>query len=859
MITMNTKLYTIKDLNTKEFKEALSKAVDHEYVRSNYSKPMINQTVVTYDSETNNYKLTDKDKRPFVFSLTVTVLNPKTKYNVNFNARTINDFKKFLTVLAKEAGVVFAPIPLYKKDGSPSVDAYGNQLYDQSKCKYLNIYVHNLSFDISFLMHDFDFFSVFASDKHHAYYATTTDGFKWIDTARLTQSKLAELGSKLKKYKMKKAVGDFDYDKSRVSITPFTKKEEGYVVDDTLTLAAHMDEGELEEVGGNICDIPLTATAKVRKDLYKIASCNWDAVLELYEESILTEQMFKKYPAVAAHVFRTEGKAKKADQAEKDFKAKYDDQQKRYVEKEKRKAKDPLSFIPKQAIDKFRQVVEKQELRQLLGDKPDDILSYEVYEDLKQAYAGGFTHANPLHLGKVEKDVRSFDFTSSYPTVLVSEKYPKGDAIKVDCTNQEKLFDRIKHEEDYDEMFIFEIEADSAFSNTNQDFYFSKNKLIFDEKKTPVQEFNGRIRMIGHFRTWITGADWEIVKQCYTFSNLRIVKAWKWHTAYLPLYFIASVLKYYQAKTKLKGVKGRERDYMRGKMRINALYGMSVQDCVKSDIKYDQEKHIWIETKPNQRIAEKILEKYSENPKRVLQYTTGVMCASYARRNLWTGILACGDDYIYSDTDSIKILNYKQHLDYVNQYNEQIVLKITKCLNHYGLNLDLQKPRDIKGKQHQLGVWDPNDGFYKAFKTLGAKRYVTVEKDSNAFGITIAGLSKSKGAEYILKASKTGYKKEKGDLILTGGYMKAFNFFNNNMYVPAKYTGKLAHTYVDSYSSFTAVDYQGKKEVINSGSGCYLGTVDFTMSLADKTLDFVEKLINQGVVEVPDQTQHVSE
>ena len=34
-----------------------------------------------------------------------------------------------------------------------------------------------------------------------------------------------------------------------------------------------------------------------KKDLYKIASCDWDSVLDLYEEGILTEQVIKKYPS----------------------------------------------------------------------------------------------------------------------------------------------------------------------------------------------------------------------------------------------------------------------------------------------------------------------------------------------------------------------------------------------------------------------------------------------------------------------------------------------------------------------------------------------------------------------------------
>ena len=51
-------------------------------------------------------------------------------------------------------------------------------------------------------------------------------------------------------------------------------------------------------------------------------------------------------------------------------------------------------------------------------------LTSEDYEQLKRTYMGGFTHANVNYVDKVIKNVSSFDFTSSYPAVMVSEMYP---------------------------------------------------------------------------------------------------------------------------------------------------------------------------------------------------------------------------------------------------------------------------------------------------------------------------------------------------------------------------------------------------------------------------------------------------
>lgn len=47
--------------------------------------------------------------------------------------------------------------------------------------------------------------------------------------------------------------------------------------------------------------------------------------------------------------------------------------------------------------------------------KAQTIKDENEYLTLKQAFAGGFTHANPNHVGKKYHSIASFDFTSSYP------------------------------------------------------------------------------------------------------------------------------------------------------------------------------------------------------------------------------------------------------------------------------------------------------------------------------------------------------------------------------------------------------------------------------------------------------------
>ena len=50
-------------------------------------------------------------------------------------------------------------------------------------------------------------------------------------------------------------------------------------------------------------------------------------------------------------------------------------------------------------------------------------LESDEYLQLKRAFQGGFTHANAFYSGKTLYDVASYDFTSSYPTVMLCEKF----------------------------------------------------------------------------------------------------------------------------------------------------------------------------------------------------------------------------------------------------------------------------------------------------------------------------------------------------------------------------------------------------------------------------------------------------
>ena len=438
------------------------------------------------------------------------------------------------------------------------------------------------------------------------------------------------------------------------------------------------------------------------------------------------------------------------------------------------------------------------------------------YNTLKQAFAGGFTHANPNHVGKVYKNVASFDFTSSYPTVMIAEKYPCSSAVPQKWTTWER-FDEINEKA----LQIFTVEFWGLETSVYFDNYISKNKCL--EINGEVEN-NGRIFSAEYLKITITSVDWDIIKQVYHWDKIKISNQLAYYKDYLPKPIIDSILYFYKSKTTLKEVKGKEAEYLHAKGMLNSVYGMSVTDIVHEEQVYNADE--WTTEDPD---VNDQIKHYNNSYNRFLYYPWGVFVTAYARHNLWNGILEFKNDYLYSDTDSIKAKNYKKHLPYIEHYNKDIVKKLEKCLEHYGIDKQELSPKDIKGNKHTLGVWDFEE-VYKRFKTLGAKRYIVENKDGE-LEITIAGLPKDKGRDYLLKISND-------DMI------KVFSNFTNKMQVPKNDSGKLTAYYDDEEKECIIKDYQGHYTKVKSLSGVHLSQASFEMSMSEKYIKLIEQLEN---------------
>lgn len=350
------------------------------------------------------------------------------------------------------------------------------------------------------------------------------------------------------------------------------------------------------------------------------------------------------------------------------------------------------------------------------------------YKRLRDAFAGGYTHANAYYSDETIKGhIEHYDFTSSYPTVMACEKFP--------MTPWTYVPDKLEPTEAEAEnaAFLLEVEFDNIQAQT-QNSYIQAAKCR--ELKTPEYD-NGRIRSAEHLVIWITEQDFFIIRDTYTWGRCIIKKKYKSIKDYLPKKFIEYILELYENKTKLKGVKGEEELYLQSKQYINSLYGMMVTAFIQSEVSFDNVE--WKETAitdwdVNKKINE-LLAKFWDDTY-FLSYSWGVWVTAYARRNLWKCMIPYDVKVIYSDTDSIFL---DGHGDFT-EYNNEITDKLRTMCNHYDIDFDRTRPKTIKGVEKPLGIFD-RESDCTEFRTLGAKRYVERRPDGKLY-LTVSGVNK---------------------------------------------------------------------------------------------------------------------
>lgn len=355
--------------------------------------------------------------------------------------------------------------------------------------------------------------------------------------------------------------------------------------------------------------------------------------------------------------------------------------------------------------------------------------SVERYQMLQAVFSGGYTHANRVHAGIVQTGkIGHGDFTSRYPTDMFAEKYPMSPWAYTGS---------------------HEIPPDSEFENKAFIMHLTFSKLNCKTYNTYIQASkciskntkfdNGRVMKADELHIWITEQDWLTIRDTYTWESVTVNKLYESRKGYLPKPFLEYILELYENKTRLKGVEGEEDLYLQSKQYINSLFGMMVTAILQADVELKGDE--WIVKELTKEDVEEYLKKISDwhdrEQKYFLSYSWGCWVTAYARRALWRLITSIDYDVIYCDTDSIFYLGDHDF----TWYNNEITEKLRKSCEVNGLDFERTRPKDKKGIEHPLGIFDKEPDCTE-FVTLGAKRYVERRENDGNLHLTVSGINK---------------------------------------------------------------------------------------------------------------------
>ncbi len=446
----------------------------------------------------------------------------------------------------------------------------------------------------------------------------------------------------------------------------------------------------------------------------------------------------------------------------------------------------------------------KQDKRFFLKMKDIENRDPYFYNVLVKCFAGGYTHANYFFANEVLEEVTSFDICSSYPFVMACEPvFPQRKFEKVNIVLPRQMKKNC--------IYILHLRLTDLKPKQKTNTILSISKC---EKISKVHEVdNGRILFADSLETYCTNFDFENLQDFYEF-DVDILEAWEAPAGYLPNVFIEFILKIYEEKTTLKGVKGKELEYNRSKSDFNSLYGMSVTNNIRDEIIFTGGE--WGVSELTDEDIQNALN--DEADKHFLNFAYGVFITSKARYNLLKAVAAEDKWNAYSDTDSMKLVKgFDRRV--INRYNIDVYQKIRRAKMKTGLSGFIQ--RDINGKLHPLGILEEEET-YKEFKTMGAKKYCYTEEDGSLH-ITVAGVPKC-GAKAISSVDE----------------------FDDDLVFPSSITGKLQSFYSELKDvNATVTDYLGKTIDIFFSYGVGLVPCSYTLKHSSEYLDFEDMYIHR--------------
>lgn len=392
----------------------------------------------------------------------------------------------------------------------------------------------------------------------------------------------------------------------------------------------------------------------------------------------------------------------------------------------------------------------RKDIKRAWSNKPegrkilkDTALDKDQYLFCNSGFFGGYVHANYRNVGvRFLRDalrdfyIKHLDITSAYPSVMILRTFP----FKMWYSNllSVKLYVKNLSREDYAQI------ANLTLKNVR----LRKGHIPYipyaPEKMSAKGELveNGKIVIADEINITLTDVDMRLILRAYTFEIESVNKLLVGIKKHLPYNVVDVLLKYFEAKTKLKGLKdpAAEYEYNLSKQKFNGIYGLSASGLIHDQFEV------------NEQTFEVESAGLEYEPANVLPYQWAPYITAYVREIIYGTIAQMPDKskYIYSDTDSLFYIDSPEMRAYVDNYNAGVKIQLEMLSNKY-FNII---PENSKGEKQYLGtLGDENDDIAE-FCTIGAKRYYIRHSDG-FYDVTFSGLSATKSVYDTVKKCRT--------------------------------------------------------------------------------------------------------
>lgn len=395
---------------------------------------------------------------------------------------------------------------------------------------------------------------------------------------------------------------------------------------------------------------------------------------------------------------------------------------------------------------------------------------YETYKMLRAQFAGGITVLNAGYHGRILKgDIRCRDFTSSYPYVMTHPDYyypmsiyrSYGDIDLSDPEDYEEFISMMQENCCLFKLIAYDVQlrpdTPAAFISV------SKCEYVMNEVK-----HNGKLCAADMMVKYVNEVEFMDILDRYEIGHLEVQDFRVADRGRLPDKIIEWIRRLFTDKTQLKGIEGKELEYLLSKGDINALYGMIAMDPLRETFEFSFDE---MAGDPVQLTEEELQEKYEKavhSRNNFLNYAWGCYVTTWARHNLLRAMDIANKHggWIYSDTDSVYYFSTPDIEKDFDDWNKTLT------------NGAISARSEVTGKVSTLGEMTP-DGCYTKFLGYGAKKY-WLETPEGKLKMTVAGVPKRN--------------KQTGEDI--NDWVESIEDIHVGMIFTGKMTGKLRPDYV---------------------------------------------------------------